>query len=217
MPFKNSCFISYRHPKYHFQARIVEELYEGLRSELELLDETVFIDKDGLQGGEFYNEALALELYNSVCLVVIYTPAYFSTEHPYCSREYRGMEELEQERIALLTSEEEKLKGLIIPIVFRGFERMSAGIKGIRQCHDFSNFLASDEVLYKHHLYTPEIKDVAQYISDRCAAFNSLNPDPWASQGVGYELPKADDIEPWITQMLSKPPNFPGREDADGD
>lgn len=213
MPFEHSCFISYRHPNHQLGRRIVSELYEGLCSELELMtDKNVYLDTVGLEGGYLYNENLAIELYKSVCMIVIYTPTYFSFEHPYCSREYKAMEDLEHERLDLLFDPEDKTKGLIIPIVFRGFDRIPQIIKEQRQCYDFSGFLASDIEMYKHHRYSAEINKVAQYISNRCTVFDSLTPDPCAILVDGFSLPKVEDIKPWIQGMIPGALVFPGRE-----
>ena len=96
MSFKHSCFISYRHGHGELTERILTDLSTALSNELGLLrNEGVFVDRERLQGGMFYNEALARALCESACMVMIFTPTYFDTAHTFCAREYKAMEELE--------------------------------------------------------------------------------------------------------------------------
>ena len=213
MPFKHSCFISYRHPNHQLGQRIVNELYTGLCSELELMtDKDVYLDYEGLKGGDLYNEALAIELFHSVCMIVIYTPSYFSLDHTYCAREYKAMENLEEERFKLLSNPADRMKGLILPIVFRGVDRIPDTIKSRRQFYDFSGFLASDVGLHKHHKYSAEIKNVAQDVFDRCNIFEKLKSDPCPTSGDGFLLPSTEEIKSWIESMIPGTQIFPGRE-----
>jgi hypothetical protein len=102
-PFKYSCFISYRHGQGYIKQRFIEELHRALADELELLrGQPVYVDKDRLQGGDFYNEALARSVYESATQIIVYQPDYFDLSHPYCAREYRAMRSLESERLPLL-------------------------------------------------------------------------------------------------------------------
>ena len=82
---------------------MIEDFFFTLSAELEfLVDKPPYLDRDRLKGGEFYNEALASNLCKSACLVVLYTPVYFSLDHMYCAREYRAMEQIELARQRLL-------------------------------------------------------------------------------------------------------------------
>jgi hypothetical protein len=102
MPFKHACFISYRrHEQSELSERFIADLCSAVRNELAvLLDEDLYIDRERLRGGAFFNPALADALCKSVCMIVVYTPTYFSREHLYCAREYLAMEKLEKTRLA---------------------------------------------------------------------------------------------------------------------
>src|SRR4051794_30268202 len=103
MKFRYSCFISYRHGQRKLAERIVQDLYDALSSELELLmNEQIYLDRERLKGGNFYNEALATALCQSACMITIFTPTYFDCNHPFCAREYKAMERLEQSRLSAI-------------------------------------------------------------------------------------------------------------------
>ena len=83
--------------------RKIDDLCAALRNELAvMIEEDIFIDRERMRGGTLFDPSLARALCKSVCMVVIYTPTYFSKKHSYCAREYRAMETLEQQRLVRL-------------------------------------------------------------------------------------------------------------------
>ncbi|MBI3302336.1 MAG: hypothetical protein HYZ72_09725 [Deltaproteobacteria bacterium] len=54
------------------------------------------------QGSEFFNKKIEKALCESVCMIVVFTPTYFSGTHFYCVREYKAMVELEKRRLGSL-------------------------------------------------------------------------------------------------------------------
>lgn len=133
MPFKYSCFISYRHGQKELVEKFVRDLEQSLSNEVvPLTDMEVFVDWQRLQGGDFFNENLAKALCESVCLIVVFTPTYFSDTHSYCAREYKGMEMLESQRLDLLGASADKEHGLIIPIVLRSEENLPSEVRDRR-------------------------------------------------------------------------------------
>src|SRR5216117_660222 len=140
----------------------------SLSAELELLrGEGAYIDWQRLNGGDFYNEAFARALYESVCMILIYQPNYFDQAHPYCAREYRAMCELERERLALLPPMEQT-HGLIIPCVLRGEDAIPQELASTRHYEDFSKFMLVDAEMSTHPLYAQNIRRLAHYIDQRC-------------------------------------------------
>jgi hypothetical protein len=167
MPFKYSCFISYRHGQRKLAERIINDLSEALSNELELLlDKEVYLDRERLKGGEFYNEALATALCESACMIVVFTPTYFDKEHTFCAREYKAMEKLEEVRFKTLGVRTNRTPGLIIPIIFRGEDCLPREIKESRQYYNFGDFLLSDVKIGKHPKYARKIQEIARYIYD---------------------------------------------------
>ena len=141
----------------------------ALSGELELLrNEGLFVDKERLKGGDFYNDALARALYESATLIVVYQPNYFDAQHAYCAREYRGMCSLERQRLALSRHAEDRDHGLIIPLILRGERDIPNDLAARRHYADFSRFMLLDEELSKHPDYAPKIREIAEYINARC-------------------------------------------------
>lgn len=211
MSFENSCFISYRHGQRKLAERIINDLYDALSGEIELLrNEGVYLDRERLKGGLFYNEAVAESLCKSICSIVVFTPTYFDKKHTYCAREYKAMEKLEEERLRLLKDPEAKKHGLIITIVFRGADYLPPEIKERRQYYNFEDFLLCDVELSRHPSYAPKIKEIAKYIADRCRAFEGLPEDPCIGCAE-FRLPTEDEIREWIETIAGPKIPFPGR------
>jgi len=211
MPFEYSCFISYRHCRNQLGQRIVNELYNALSGELELMtDKEVYLDRERLEVGYLYNEALARALCESACMIVVFTQTYFNRAHTYCSREYKAMEKLEEERLELLGNPSDQIYGLIIPIVFRGEDYLPPDIKERRKYVKFDNFLLSDDEMGRHPRFAPEIKRIAEYIAARCQAFDALPEDP-CSNCSEFTLPTEKDIRKWLEGITEPRQPLPGR------
>jgi hypothetical protein len=115
----------------------------------------------------FFNENLARALCESVCLIVVFTPTYFSDTHTYCAREYKGMEMLETQRLNSLSVTADKEHGLIIPIVLRSEGDLPAEVRDRRQYHDFTKFQLWQRSSAKSKQYAAKIESIAQYIHQR--------------------------------------------------
>jgi len=75
---KYGCFISYCHGQYDLTRRFVEQLVSALQSSLEPYFDSgncVFIDKDRLQPGYKFNEALGEAVCKSICMIVVCCPS----------------------------------------------------------------------------------------------------------------------------------------------
>lgn len=212
MAFRYSCFISYRHGQRALIERIISDLYEALSAELELLlEEELFLDRDRLQGGDFYNERLASALCKSVCMIVVFTPTYFSRTHTYCSREYKAMEKLEEERFKRIgIASDRREHGLIIPIVFRGASELPGEVKKQRQFYDFTEFMLCDTEMSKNPKYAGEIRKIAAYIAERYREFSQC-ADEICGGCDEFELPSDEEISKWLGTVQGSVAAFPGR------
>jgi hypothetical protein len=208
MPIKYSCFISYRHDS----VAIAKEFQDALESELSLLiNLPVYRDEDRLQAGQFFNKALANALCRSACMVMIYIPRYFELASPYCAREYKAMVQLESQRLANLKRiGNVNPNGFIIPVAYRGHDFLPKQIKNNRQCHNFEPYFLGGKTQKNNRNYLLAVKDIANYIFQRCQDLNSLPSDPCGRCG-SFVIPNKSQISRWLNTMLSPRPSFPGR------
>ncbi|MBN2089215.1 toll/interleukin-1 receptor domain-containing protein [candidate division KSB1 bacterium] len=194
--------------------RFVDDLYEALHNEVLLLTGMdVFLDKTRLAGGEFYNVKLAKSLCQSICLIMIFTPQYFSTNHPYCAREYKAMELLEKARLKNINNNNLPTSGYIIPIILRRGTELPVEIITNRQYYNFSNFMLRDEPLKMHRDYDKIIRDIADYIYQRYLEFENAGTDP-CEVCENFELPSEVSIKDWLETVKSTPAPFPGRKET---
>lgn len=210
MPLNNACFISYRHGQYELMKEFIIDFCAALRSELEpmLHRGGIYLDHDRLKGGDFYNRELARNLFESATMIMVYTPTYFDTEHPYCAREYWAMLALERDRLRNLSLNGCPDHGLIIPIVLRGSRYLPDEIKGRRQYHNFEGFQLGGRRLSRHPRFAPVIREIAAYICDRYQEMQSL-PAETFQYGEHFRLPEASEITPFLRTTADFVPSFP--------
>lgn len=214
MPFRYSCFISYRHDLGEIMERFVDDLYEALHNEVLLLTGMdVFLDKTRLEGGDFYNVKLAKSLCQSVCLIMIFTPQYFSSNHPYCAREYKAMELLESDRFARINTPAAPTSGYIIPIILRRETDLPPEVRTNRQYYNFSSFMLRDAPLKRHRDYDKIIKDIADYIYQRYLELENAGTDP-CEVCENFQLPSETSIKAWLEKVKATPAPFPGRKET---
>jgi hypothetical protein len=212
MAFEHACFISYRH---HAQSALAEkfivDLVAALRSELGvLLEQGVYIDRDRMKGGYFFNTALARALCRSVCMIVVYTPTYFSRVHPYCAREFRAMEQLEAARFARLQQCVRPDTGLIIPIVLRGESALPPEIRHRRHYYSFERFSLTSRDIARNRLFEQSIRDIASEIFKRKQMLDAVGDDVCAGCDQ-YVWPPEPETMAWLDTLTTIPPTFPLR------
>lgn len=209
MPLQYSCFISYRHS----QDDITEDLVSSLKTELSRwIDMEIYVDKGRLKGGDFFNNELARALCESVCLIVVYTPTYFSKKNTYCAREYKAMELLEEQRLNTLGLPKNKQHGLIIPIVYRGDKKLPEIIKNERQYYLFEAFQISGRDNLDNPEYAQEIREIAEYIEERFEELKAIE-DEICLPCETIDFPAEVEIYDWLENMLPPKPRLPGREE----
>lgn len=206
MVIRHACFISYRHTKDAVGEHLTRELHDALRRELAAhTTKDIFFDQEGLRAGDLYNNAIAQALCRSACMLVVYTPTYFDRSALYCAREYRAMEQLEEQRLG---GRQLAQRGLIIPIVLRGFGRLPAYIRNSRLCHSFEDYTLYKPKLTAYKAYMKAIRDVAEYIADRCHDIEQANPH-CCTECDQFTLPTEKDIGHWVAGLITDPPPFP--------
>jgi len=207
MPLKYSCFISYRSPS----AKLAQDFHTSLDRELRHWTPLpIYRDETRLHGGDFFNREIALALCESACMVVIYTPTYFDRVKTYCAREYKAMEILEAMRLQQLGYERNYQHGLIIPIVYRGIDIFPSYVSGARNYYKFDTFHICGKSYLRNNQYQDSIKQIAEYIYERCNELNALDIDPCEICG-SFEIPPVEEIHGWLSPLLPPKPVFPGR------
>jgi hypothetical protein len=198
MKFEYACFISYRHGPEHSLRPIIDELYDDISGEIGLqLEHQIYLDKERMQGGANLDQSIAYALCKSACMLVFYTPLYFHKNAPYCAREFKAMQMLEERRMALVNDPREKIKTLIIPIVFRKPPQLPADINS-RMYYDFQELHATRFKIRKRPRdYLAMVKKISDYIVDRCRLLESLPTDP-CSGCHQFELPTVDEVAEWL-------------------
>jgi len=200
--FKYGCFISYRRGKHELVQKFIADVTSALRAYVEpWLDdvEPVFVDDSGIEYGDDIPATLADALCHSICMVMIFTPSYFSKAHPWCTREYRAMKCLEQDRI----------DGLVIPIIFRGDETLLPSELRDKKCVDFSDYTLGIPKMAENANYRGELEKIAERTHK---LFKQLEG---AEDGCeGFVLPTIHDACKWLDENDWQEPEFklPGRK-----
>ena len=207
MPFKYPCFVSYRRGQEVLMQRFIKELKQALKAYLEpYFDEDIFIDEEQIRGGDFLDKALRCALLESVCMILVFTPKYFSKQHTYCAREYEAMRQIEDIRLKSLGQFNH---GFIIPIVFRGSEQIPEYLRG-RLYYDFSKYTLVDPGISDSREYAAKIDEIAKKIYEISETLKSRYQDPCISC-ESFNLPSENEIRNWLSSVEKVYPVFPGR------
>lgn len=210
MPFRHSCFISYRnHEQSELAERFIDDLCRALRNELSMrTDNDLFVDRDGMRGGDFVDPTLSHALCTSACMVLVYTPLYFNTKKTYCAREYLAMEALELQRLTRASKPLAKKFGLIFPIILRG--SLPEEIYKKRHSFDFKHFTLLSKALSKDANFEPSIRKLAEEIHLRIMMLEASGED-LTCDCDSFNFPTENDIQPWLSSIVSPALPFPNR------
>lgn len=209
MPFKNACFISYRHRPAQWYQETIGELFRMISDEVTVYSSTqsVYLDEERLKGGAFFNSALARALCESVCMIAVYIPPYLDREASYCAREYRAMEAIEKQRLKLFPPGPARENGLIIPIIYRDWDHCPEEIRGRRHCYNFEQYTLSNKKLARQAGAVKAVREIAKYVNERSKMFNRLGIDP-CSACSSFKFPTEASVRPWL-QKVAQGTTFP--------
>ncbi len=206
--FNYASFVSYRHGQSTLKQAFIEQFTGGLSAELEALrNQKLYVDFERLKGGDFFSDGLARAVYESATTILIYQPNYFDSDNPYCAREYRGMCGLECDRLASISDVRERNHSLIVPIIYRGEKELPAELRDRRHYHDFSGFTLVGRGLSRHREYAPKLRQIAQYIHERCKALET-NTVGFAEADT-FRFPSNEDVRRWMLGLSLPRPKFP--------
>ncbi len=188
----------------------IDEFAATLSTYLEpYLDEEVYIDRDRLQPGYQFNEALARALCESACMIVVYVPRY--EKHTYCLREYAAMEALEKQRRQLLGQTPNPDWGFIIPVILRGGDNVPERIKNSTHYCDFSKFTTASPKISANEAHVNDIENIAKVIHQIYSYFETQDLNP-SGQCDSFRLPGESQIESWRDSARAPSSPFPLRE-----
>lgn len=153
----------------------MKQLAEALNSTIEiyLKNKKVYIDEE-LQPSDDYKKVLAKAICKSICMVVVYTPAYNQSD--FCLKEFTAMEVLEKKRISQMQLLGKKIDNrLIIPIVLRGENMLPPKIKDI-QYIDFSKLSLCDfaKNILKNEKIIDKLETIAMVIQKHDENFREI-------------------------------------------
>ena len=208
--FRHGCYVSYRRDQAIVQ-RFVKDLAQGLSYELApLLDLGVFVDQsfvdrsDSDAGAHF--EMIADAMCHSVCMIVVFTPTYFSKSNSYCAREFLAMEQIERKRMSHLGQKMDPHR-LIIPVVLRGADQLPTQMRD-RWVLNFDRYLLGDNKVFRSPGFQKSIRDLAEYIFDRYRVFDQHQLDP-DKECQGFRLPSTEEARDWLQSLPAMAPPSP--------
>lgn len=215
MAFEFCCFISYPHGQKDYLKPYIKNFVKGLENEVYAqTKKKIFVDYDCLEGGNWLDEKIGPSICKSVCMIFLYTPLYFDTEHTYCARELKAMELIEKQRMDLL---KDKSNGLIIPIILRGPKRFPEAIKKRRIYYDFNDIEYNDPNVTISTKFPKEIKKIAEYIIDRCYDLKAIENHQHNCDA--YPMPSEQEAIEFVETVLGEkivdaPVNFVNRTET---
>jgi hypothetical protein len=210
----NACFVSYSRSENQFYTETVKSFLEVLEGQISLFipKAKIYWDKR-LEYGDIFDPELATQLCHSACMIMLYNPFYFDLECPFCAREYQAMVRLEQMRFDV-TPAALKNRGLIIPVVIRGEDSLPREIKSLRNYVTFDRDLLQPTDFEKRSL-RKKIREIAEVVYERYETHRRLAPN-WITHFDQFQFPSADEIRPWLEQVVAAKPEQspPGLEGA---
>lgn len=113
-----ACYISFPTPADDFLLEIAQDLKTRLKRELDIsiTDNLIYMNSDRT----YNDQKAAIALCESACMVMLFTQRYFDAKHPFCTREFRAMQILEEVRLQALGVNISKKHCLIVPVIIRG-------------------------------------------------------------------------------------------------
>jgi hypothetical protein len=201
---KFSCFISYRHSPTEVAEQFVQDLQNAFRNVFSLFEPNdplpypVFTDMDYLDpnlSGTPLDRALADAIYDSACMVMLFTPHYFHRQRTYCAQEYLAMRQLQEIRQALTLTGNK----FIIPVIFRGASLIP---KEIRTGYD--HFDLSALPLYPRSLpktvFAETCQTIALYIYDQIERLHQIENFPITRDQ--FALPTIEEANNWLQSNM---------------
>src|SRR5262249_32968301 len=145
-------------------------LKEAIETELSNFFHTprVFVDNQGVQGGDDWRKRLRKELCHSLVMVPIWTPIYCAPEHHWCGLEWAAMVELERKRLP------DEAFGLIVPVIYRELRSRPAIVERLKPI-DFSRFPLSSKRVRQINAFKTGVESIRNRIIEVAAGLRQRN------------------------------------------
>ncbi len=191
------------------QIKQAEKERTDIETELDILEQEI---KKIETHGNGSNGSRAKALCMSGCMILVFTPTYFSKKQIPCAAEYKAMEILEKERLKLLGSNVKDDVGMIIPILIRGRkEKIPKEIRERYYLYDFSKYTLHVPHIISDSFFIPQIQEIAEKIAHLYERFESLSDDP-CQICEQFDLLEDATITNWLETIQVSPLPFPGRK-----
>jgi TIR domain len=201
------CFISFRHYGDDISESFIRQFEKCLSAELiPLVGKKPFVDFNRLSPGYSLSQNIKDALCQSACMIVIWSPQYFTEDHLWCAMEFKAMMELEQKRLKLLP-QSERGKKLIIPVIYRGSKYYPLQLEDTLYLN-FEKFALYDSEMIKNDFFADRIRDLAEYIYERVTAFKASGNQPWGDCG-SFNLPSKNEAKQFIKKFNLNNQGFP--------
>jgi hypothetical protein len=199
MAIEYCCFVSYPHGQDDVLVPFVQDFVKGLETEIYAQQRRrVWADYKFLKSGNLLDESIGSELCRSACMVLLYTPLYFDSDHTTCARELHAMLKLEEQRMATIPNANH---GLIIPIILRGRKKFPLALRENRLFKEFTDIEFNDPKEKLREKYAKEIREIAEYIIDRCDQLDEALTDAPHDCDT-YRLPSVEDARAFVEKVL---------------
>lgn len=208
MLLSNLCYLSYSSTQKKYIQPFIDGLYLAISELMFSGDEqNLILDlkptytsperfKSSITAKE--EKKIADDLCKSVCMILFYTPDYFSDSEKLCLREYMGMKQLEKERNF----------SLIVPVIIRGSHYLPAEFESL-PCFDFEKMLLHEDVR-KHPKFNTSLQKLAKYIIKRYTEIFDIQVDcsrfklPKFDSSILEKMKKTDEVNPSYSVFTSK-------------
>lgn len=148
----------------------------------------VVVDRDYLKAGSNTDKALAKAICESVCMIVVFVPAY--SDSIYCKREFMAMEKIERKRKLILGRKYDETRRMIIPIILRGDPNaLPRQIKKITYTADFSKFQTTGRNMWRLKNYQPKVEGIVEYVYKHYEALRALETKGKGQNCASFCLP----------------------------
>lgn len=190
--FRYACYISFPTPADELVWEAAQDIRNCLRKELgaAIADNVIYMDNDRIQN----DLEAAAALCESACMLMVYTQRYFDARHPFCAREFRAMQLLENIRLRALGIDLSEQHSLIVPVALRGTNSIPHAISAQRRVYNFeSHYVVEASVRNRNKEFKTSVKQIADHVANHWYLLQDKIPNP-CGNCPEFRFPAEQDI-----------------------